>query len=158
MSYTAHDCILTSTWLVDLWRGGRHVTHRRIDNVLTKGWVREAAKRRTGQTAARPTHHAVGTGTAIPAYGDTAMGQQRGGRKAFFRRDVVGTQQRVATVWYPTDISDLTWELSEFGIWTAATGGTLMARVITDAPITLTADSVMTIQTHVTRRNGGAGA
>lgn len=82
----------------------------------------------------RPTHIGVGTGTTAPAAGDTDLVTVLGARKATTPSVVTTTvtgDTAVFTATFAPGESTGTWQ--EAGLFTALSGGSLVARILTGA-------------------------
>ena len=128
------------------WTAGR--------NILTNAGMVEMARRSTGQTATTNTHHAIGVGAVAETVGDVALGNEAG-RKAIGERTNLGRTERYATAFAAADVAGLPRQITEAGLFTAAAGGVMVARV-TGAAQTLEAGNIITVQTNISHENGAA--
>lgn len=131
---------------VELIRDGKVVQTIERDNIVTTAGKNAIAALLNSASAGTSlvTHMGFGTSSTAVAVGDTALGTEMSGsgyaRAAVTRSNPVGNQiQYVATL---TNISAVT-TIQEAGLFSAATGGTLVAHVLTGAvQLQTTADSL----------------
>lgn len=97
-----------------------------------------------GDAPAPLTHEAVGSGTTPAAAGDTAL-EMEIGRVAFTDSYTTSTTVSFVTFFSSSDCAG-TW--NETGLFTAASGGTLVARNILSPSVTKNSTNTVTV-THV---------
>lgn len=124
----------------------------RARNILTTAGMAEMAKSRTGQTSSTNSHHGIGTGTVSETLGDTSLGTEED-RKSVGSRSVSGTTERYTTAFSDADVSGLPKDITEAGIFTAASGGIMIARVTANA-VRLSSGRIITVGTTVSHENG----
>ena len=178
-----HDTITRSLWSIQTWRAHEHddildaghdldnlirdlnrdtmrggpgapTSTIKHFNILTRVGLAEIAKSRTGETATTNSHHAIGSGVTPEDLDDTVL-QTELARKAILSRQTVGTTERYASAFAPADIANPPQNITEAGIFTAAAGGVLIARV-TLPPTVLGPGKIITVSTSVTHENGVA--
>ena len=125
-------------------------------NIITTSGLIELAKRGTAEAATTTgtTHGAVGIGTTAEALANTAL-QTEKSRKAFDTagtRAVSGTTERYGLAFSRSDFS-VDENISEAGLFTKASGGECIARVVA-TPVTVTTGRIITMQVDVTHVNG----
>jgi len=123
-----------------------------IPNIMTTAGMAEMAKRSTGETTTTNTHHGIGTGTTTETVADTTL-ESEDIRKVIGSRSVSGTVERYATAFHSSDFTGLPKDITEAGIFTAATDGILIVRVTSDAE-TMSSGRVLTVGTNITHENG----
>lgn len=99
---------------------------RTIPNLIVDTGLGYIASRMVNATSVM-THMALGSGTILPAAGDSALGAQLGDRVALTSADAAG-----ATVTYTAAFSAgvATGAVTEAGIFSAGTGGVMLCRTM----------------------------
>lgn len=127
-----------------------------VQNILPTVSLIEVARMFVGLGADKTLHHAIGTGTTEPDLDDTGL-QTEVARKAVASIGNITNTGRLASTFYPTDISSLgagqTVNITESAVMTAAAGGTCMLRVLGD-PQPVSAGRLAVIATNITVING----
>jgi len=75
------------------------------------------------------THGAIGSGTTAPADGDTALESQLGVREVAALSRITTTITNDTAKYICTFTATAPWAVTEYGTFTAATGGTMLNRV-----------------------------
>lgn len=75
------------------------------------------------------THGAIGSGTTPPADGDTALQTQLGARIAAALSRITTTITNDTAKYICTFTATASWAVTEYGTFTASTGGTMLNRV-----------------------------
>ena len=123
-------------------------------NIITTAGLTEMAKRNLGTSSTSNTHHAVGIGTRIEDLADTALQTQVGSRKSIQTKSEYAGSERYATAFSRSNVGNQNHQISEAGIFTAASGGVMMVRVTTDQPATISSSSILTVSTTIQHVNG----
>ena len=121
-------------------------------NILTEGGLAEMCRRNVGASQSSNTHHAVGTGAQSEALGDVALQDERA-RKAVGTRAAVAATERYTTDFAANELGALPVDIMEAGLFTAASGGTMVYRVTCDS-MTVTAGRTLTVTAVITHKNG----
>lgn len=97
---------------------------REVDNLVVSVGKNFIASRVTGTTSAIMSNMAIGTGTATPVVGDTALGAENG------RVALTSGTNNNNTVTYVSDFPAGvgTGAVTEAGVFNASTGGTMFCR------------------------------
>ena len=169
-----HDTVTNSVWdlqtfdtsIVDNWNKinlikflNEHDTKpsQKIigNNVITQAGLREIALRNLPNTVSptRNTHHAVGTGTRLEGLSDTVL-QAEVGRKAIVSSAEFAGAERYASFFARGDVGNQDRQITEAGIFTAATDGILFCRFTTTQPLIINIDDTLTISTTISHING----
>ncbi len=121
---------------------GRLLSRQTAHNLLTlagRNLIRDALRGAGGPYAI--THVAVGTGTTTPTFGDVAL--QAEVYRAAATKVVVDSGKLTIHLYLPSTAAN-GFSLAEAGLFTAASGGTLVARV-TFGAITKTSQITVTL-------------
>lgn len=84
-------------------------------------------------TQSKITHMALGSSATAPDPGQTALISQLGDRRAFDDNPEIVDNVTTAIATFPA--GEATGVVTEVGLFTASTGGTMFSRVLFDAPI-----------------------
>ena len=127
-----------------------------IDNIVPSDALREMAQRSTGDKSTTNTHMAVGDDNTAEDLTDTALGNElaRKSIATYGTRGVpAGTAiEQYGMPWLDTDFT-VPETVDEAGLFTAGTGGVLMAHV-TFATKTIDTGQIMTTQINISHQNG----
>lgn len=128
-------------------KDGNVKEERDIENVVVDTGLAYIASRMVDANDSVMTHMALGSGTTAAASGDTALGTQIGSRKAF----TTATSHSGAVVTYTCAFStgEGTGAVTEAGIFTAATSGTMLCRTVFSV-VNKDANDTMTITWEIT--------
>lgn len=96
------------------------------------------------------THFAVGTGTTTPTVSDTALATEID-RVALTAKVINNNELEVQAFLTNADGNGT---LTEYGLWTAATGGTLLARGLFTTAVSKNAQAPAVIVVTITLTNG----
>jgi hypothetical protein len=105
---------------------GKVVQRERVHNLVTLAGRNMIRDLLYTPTLIGLTHIGVGSGTTAPAAGDTALQVQRD--RPLVTKFAAASGKLTATLYLPPTTSANNFTLTEVGIFTAATGGTLFAR------------------------------
>jgi hypothetical protein len=119
---------------------------RTVDNLVVDTGLAFIASRMKDATATAMTHMAVGTGTTSPTGSDTDLVALAGSREALDHTTVTGSQIEYICGF---ESSESTGTITEAGIFNAASGGTMLCRVVFSA-IEKGADDSLSINWKIT--------
>ncbi len=119
---------------------------RCFTNIWTTAGVTQLLKLAIGESTAKITHCAVGSGSTAPAVGNTVMETEIGRvtLQSYSRTGLVAT----LTFFFATGDCNGTW--NEEGLMSASSGGTLFAHTLFDAAITKTSSKTVTVDHELT--------
>jgi len=95
-----------------------------------------------------PSYVAIGTGTVAPAAGDTALGAEAGRKSATITVNTATFSTKFEASWGANDPSTTTIDITEAGLFTAATGGNMLNRLVFGA-ISKAPDQTLTLAVTV---------
>ena len=125
------------------------------NNVITQAGLQQIALRNLPNTTnpTRNTHHGIGIGTRLEGLNDTHL-QREVGRKSIVSSAEFAGAERYASFFTRGDVGDADRQITEAGIFTAATDGILFCRFTTTQPLIINIDDTLTISTTISHING----
>ena len=117
-------------------------------NILTTAGLTEMAKRNAGLSTSTNTHQAIGVGTNEESKANTAL-QDEKARKAIASTTTNGTTEKYRTAFTNSDITASSEDIIEAGLFTASSGGIMMARITNQNAVTLNSTTTLTITTQI---------
>lgn len=100
-----------------------------MPNMIVDAGIAWTAYLLMDDTPTKLTHGAIGSGTTAPAAGDTALQTQLGSRIAAALSRITTTITNDTAKYVSTFTAAGSWAVTEYGTFSAATGGTMLNRV-----------------------------
>jgi len=141
---------LIGTFRINVLLEDRVVEIRETTNLIPDVGLKKLLNYLLCITTPALSHIAVGSGTAAPTSGDTALISEIG-RKAFLDKKLTDTSI-LLSVWFGSADANGTW--NEIGIFDAATGGTLFARSLVSPAIEKTPEKVVYVEYEIAASGG----
>ena len=127
-------------------KDGNIKEERHEQNLVVSAGLNFICDRMEGTTEAVMSHMALGSGTTAAAAGDTDLESILGSREAL---DSTTVSSNTITYVSSFEAGDATGSVTEAGIFNAATGGTMLCRVVFGT-ITKAADDTMSVTWTIT--------